>query len=59
LFFLSHSAAHSGGLAANFVVLSFAERKLTVSTLRELKSVKTTLSNARFVQITESNEDLV
>jgi hypothetical protein len=58
-FSLSQSAAYSGGRAANFAVFTFIKRELTVNTLRKVKSVKTTMSNTRFVQITKSNQDLL
>jgi hypothetical protein len=32
---------------------------LDMNTLHEVKSVKTTLSNTHFVEITKSNEDLL
>jgi hypothetical protein len=39
----SHSIAHNRGRVANFNA-TFAERELAVSTLREVKSVKSTLA---------------
>jgi hypothetical protein len=51
--------AHSGGLAANFAVFTFAKREMTMNTLRKMKSIKTVLSNTCFIQITKSNQYLV
>jgi hypothetical protein len=59
LFVCWFSAAHNRGRAAKFAVTSFAKRELAVNTLRKVKSVKTFLTNTRFVPITKSNEDLV
>jgi hypothetical protein len=45
--------------AANFTDSTFAKRELAVTTLRKVKSVKIAVPNTLFVQITESNQDLV
>jgi hypothetical protein len=58
-FYVCHSTAHIRGRAANFTDTTFAKWELAVNTLREVKSVKATLSNTRFVQITKSNQDLL
>jgi hypothetical protein len=55
----SHSSAHNLGQAVNFTDTTFAKWKLTVSTLRKVKSLKDTLSNTCFLQITKSNQGLV
>jgi hypothetical protein len=57
-FVVSYSTAHNRGRAANFTDTTFAKRELATKTLRKAKSVKTTLSSIRFVQITKSNQDL-
>jgi hypothetical protein len=59
LFLISHSTAHSRGRAANITDTTFAKRELAVNTPHEVKSIKATLSNTRFVQITKSSQDLV
>jgi hypothetical protein len=53
------STAHSRGRAANFIDTTFAKREWAVNSLRKVKSVKTTLSDTRFFQITKSHQDLV
>jgi hypothetical protein len=58
-FDFSHSTAHTGTLAANFIDTTSAKRELAVNALRKVKGVKSALSNKRFVQITKSNQDLV
>jgi hypothetical protein len=58
-FDVSHSAAQTHGLAANVTDTTFAKQELAVSTLRKVMSLKATLSNMFFTQITKSNEDLV
>jgi hypothetical protein len=47
------------GQAANFAATAFAKREMAVNTLRKVKSVNITLSNIRFVPITESKQDVV
>jgi hypothetical protein len=54
-FVISHSSTHNSGRAANFTDTTFAKREFAVNT----KSVKTTLSNTHFLQITKSNQDVV
>jgi hypothetical protein len=58
-FVFLHSTAHNHGWAADFTNGTFAKCDLAVNTLREVKPVKTILSNARFVHITKSSQDLV
>jgi hypothetical protein len=53
-----HSTVHTPGLVANFTNTTFAKQELALNTLRKVKSVKTTLSNTLFIQITKSNQDL-
>jgi hypothetical protein len=54
--FTQHCAHH--GWAANFTDIS-AGRELALNTLRKVKSVKTTLSNTHFLQITKYIQDLL
>jgi hypothetical protein len=56
---VSHITMHNCGRAANFTDTTFAKPELAVNTLLKVKSVKTTLSNTHFVQITKSNQDQV
>jgi hypothetical protein len=58
-FHVSHNIAHIHDRAANFTNTTFAKRKLAMNTLCKAKTVKTTLSNTHFIQITKSNQDLV
>jgi hypothetical protein len=58
-FNVSHRTAHTRGRGANFTDTTSAKRELAVNILRKVKSVKTTLSSTRFVQITKSSQDLV
>jgi hypothetical protein len=51
--------AHNRCRAANFTDTTFTKRELVVNALRKVKSVKTTLCNTPFVQITKSNQDLM
>jgi hypothetical protein len=55
---LSNSTAHPCGRAANFDTF-FDKRELAENTLRKAKSVKTALSNTRFVYVTKSNQGRV
>jgi hypothetical protein len=50
---------HTHSWVANFTDTTFTKQELAVNPLHKVKSVKTTLSNTRFVQITKSNQDLV
>jgi hypothetical protein len=52
LFFASLGTEHNHGRAANSTDTTFARRELAVNTLLKLNSVKSTLSNRRFVQVT-------
>jgi hypothetical protein len=54
LFVAPHSTAHNRGRAE-----TFTKRELAVNTLRKVKSVLSTLSNTRFVEITKSSQDSV
>jgi hypothetical protein len=57
-FDVSHSTAHTRGQEANFTNTTFAKRELVMNTLHKVMSIKTTLSNTSFVQITKSNQGL-
>jgi hypothetical protein len=54
-----HSTVHSHGQVGNFIDTTFAKWELAMNTLHEVNSIKTSLSNTRFVQITKSSQDLV
>jgi hypothetical protein len=56
---VSHSAAHTRGLSANFADTTFAKLEFSVKTLLKVKSVKPTLPDTRFAEVTKSNQDLV
>jgi hypothetical protein len=58
-FIVLHNTENNLGQAAIFTDTTFAKRELAVKTLRKVESVKTILSNTRFIQITKSNENLV
>jgi hypothetical protein len=58
-FVVSHSTAHALCRVANFTNANFATPELAVNKLRKAKPIKCTLPSTRFVQITESNQDLV
>jgi hypothetical protein len=57
-FTASYDGSHSTA-AAYFTDSTFAILELAVNILRKVKSVKTSLSNTRFIQITKPNQDLV
>jgi hypothetical protein len=50
--FSPHSTAHTRGRAAKFAITTFAKRELALNTLHKVQTVKTTLSNTRFIPIT-------
>jgi hypothetical protein len=55
----SNCAANTHGRTAKFAVTAFAKREMAVNTLLKVTSVKTSLSNIRFVPVSKSNQDLV